>query len=167
MIKRSRGSKGIKILECINPKYQKYRLRWDIQIDYNEDGEEQGVDFFEYEFMHKPTIQEIKEVILNSMNSIIDEKIVSGYTWKNMPIWLSTENQFNYKAAFDLAVTYGSNLPVTFKFGTTEEPVYYTFESVEDLADFYTGAMKYINTQLNQGWQEKDNFDWSPYIEAL
>lgn len=61
----------------------------------------------------------------------------------------------------------GSNLPVTFKFGTTEKPVYYTFESVEDLADFYTGAMEYINAQLNQGWQEKDNFDWTPYEEAL
>ena len=40
-----------------------------------------------------------------------------------MPVWLSSENQFNYKAAYDLAVqTGGATLPVTFKFGTDEVP---------------------------------------------
>jgi hypothetical protein len=40
-----------------------------------------------------------------------------------MPVWLSTENQFNYKAAFDLATqTGGKSLPVTFKFGSTNNP---------------------------------------------
>ena len=85
-----------------------------------------------------------------------------------MPIWLSSENQFNYKAAFDLAVqTQGMNLPSTFKFGTTDEPIYYTFETIEDLQDFYTSAVKYINDTLAEGWKQKDSIDWKAYEMEL
>jgi hypothetical protein len=71
-----------------------------------------------------------------------------------MLVWLSSENQFNYKAAYDLAVqTGGASLPVKFKFGTTEDPVYYTFTNINDLSDFYMSAMRYINQTLDQGWQ--------------
>ena len=38
--------------------------------------------------------------------------------WNNKRIWLSSENQFNYKVAYDLALqTNGANLPIIFKFG--------------------------------------------------
>lgn len=70
-----------------------------------------------------------------------------------MPIWLSSENQFNYKAAYDLAIqTEGANLPIKFKFGTTENPEYFIFESIEDLSDFYLSAMTFINKTLQEGW---------------
>ena len=49
------------------------------------------------------------------------------------PVWLSTENQYNYKAAYDLAVqTGGETLPVTFKFGSDEQPEYHTFEKLDE-----------------------------------
>lgn len=116
----------------------------------------------------KPTLAEIKEIVLSWMNSEIDKKILDGFVWNGMAVWLSSENQFNYKAAYDLAVqTEGLNLPVTFKFGTTDEPVYHEFTTVEELTDFYTKAMAYINTQLAEGWAAKDAVDWSPYVLAL
>lgn len=81
-----------------------------------------------------------------------------------MSVWLSSENQFNYKAAYDLAVqTGGQNLPIVFKFGATDEPVYHTFSTVEELSDFYLKAMTYINTVLAEGWAEKDAIDWEKY----
>ena len=98
------------------------------------------------------------------MNTDIDRQILSGFVWNNMSVWLSSENQFNYKAAFDLAMqTDGATLPVTFKFGTTEAPVYHEFTTVSELTDFYTAAMAHVNTVLKAGWMEKDSFDWSPY----
>lgn len=113
-------------------------------------------------------LNELKEHILNSINKEVDEKILSGFVWKDMSIWLSTENQFNYKAAYDLAVmSQGKTLPTMFKFGTTENPVYYTFESLEDISDFYISAMAYINKTLTDGWKEKDSIDWSAFEEAL
>lgn len=116
----------------------------------------------------KPSLEQLKKLVLDSINKEVDEKILSGFVWKEMPVWLSTENQFNYKAAYDLAVmSQGQSLPVTFKFGSTEAPVYHTFEKLEDISDFYVSAMAYINTTLAEGWQKKDSIDWSEYEKAL
>lgn len=161
------------LVECINPRFQKYIIRWDVKPFYRKDeetGEEvqQGYDYFEKWLNHKPTIEEVKEIVLNGMNEIIDQRILEGFEWAGMKVWLSTENQFNYKAAYDLAVqTQGASLPVTFKFGTTEEPVYYEFKDLQSFTDFYTQAMGYINYQLAEGWKEKDSVDWKPYEELL
>lgn len=116
----------------------------------------------------KPSLEQLKKLILDAINKEVDEKILSGFVWKDMPVWLSTENQFNYKAAYDLAVmSSGQSLPVMFKFGTTEDPVYYHFSTLEDISDFYVSAMAYINTTLAEGWSKKDAIDWSVYEEAL
>lgn len=116
----------------------------------------------------KPSLEQLKKLVLDAINKDVDEKILSGFVWKDMPVWLSTENQFNYKAAYDLAVmSQGQSLPVTFKFGTTESPVYYTFETLDDISDFYISAMAYINSTLAEGWKLKDCIDWSVYEEAL
>ena len=116
----------------------------------------------------KPSIEQVKGIVLNAMNKDIDQKILSGFIWKDMSVWLSSENQFNYKAAYDLAVmSQGQSLPITFKFGSIDSPVYYTFESLEDISDFYVSAMTYINTCLAEGWKKKDSIDWSVYEKAL
>lgn len=163
--------KGISLVECINsnPRYNKWHIRWDVRSEKENERNPDVVSFLSKQIQgHKPTISEVKEIILSWMNSEIDKKIVEGYEWAGMKVWLSRENQFNYKAAFDLAVqTNGLNLPVTFKFGTTYEPVYYEFTTVEELTDFYTKAMAYINKQLADGWAAKDAVDWSPYVLAL
>jgi len=111
----------------------------------------------------------VKTAILNDINHRTDEKILSGLVWKGNPVWLSQENQFNFKAAYDLAVqTQGATLPVTFKLGEQEDgtPVYYTFSTMEDSNDFYTAAVNHIHQSVADGWLEKDGIEWSPY-EAL
>lgn len=88
----------------------------------------------------------------------IDKRILSGFVWNGMRVWLSSENQFNYKASYDLAVQSVKNLPVTFKFGSDEEPVYYEFTGLEELSDFYTKAMMHIQDTLASGWKRKERF---------
>jgi len=114
--------------------------------------------------------------VLGVINSQTDEKILSGLVWTPkaggdpIPVWLSTENQANFKAAYDLAVQKnGATLPVTFKMGEDAEgnPVYHTFETMEDADDFYITAVAFIQQTLNEGWQKKDNFDFTPYEQAL
>jgi hypothetical protein len=81
-----------------------------------------------------------------------------------MLIWLSKENQFNYKAAYDIADRQGgANLPQVFKFGTNDEPVYYEFKTVEDLADFYFKSVEHIQNTLAEGWKLKDSINWEDY----
>ena len=83
-----------------------------------------------------------------------------------MPIWLSSENQFNYKAAYDLAVqTAGATLPVKFKFGTDDVPCYHTFQTVEELTDFYIQSIRYIQEKLDECWTQKDAFSLDSYRE--
>lgn len=115
-------------------------------------------------FYRKPTLDQLKQVITAQINAETDRKILSGFVWRDMSVWLSQENQFNYKAAFDLAVhTKGATLPVRFKFGTDENPQYHTFNDLDELTDFYTKALAYVDATLNEGWDVKDSIDWSVY----
>ncbi len=154
------GNSGVQPIECTNPRKDKWKIRWDIVE--NEDG---TAKYMEEDFDHKPSIDEVREVILGWHNDNIDAKIICGFVWKNREVWLSTENQFNYKAAYDLAVqTNGTSLPVKFKFGTEEEPYYHEFTDLEELREFYTQALAYIRSVLEEGWAEKDKLDFTPYI---
>lgn len=169
-MRRVQGTIGVALVECINHYIGKYRVRWDIQPETGEDADKQAVSYYETEIIlrHKPNINDIKQAVLEGVNRMIDEKIISEFVWNDMPVWLSSENQFNYKAAYDLAVmSQGKSLPVTFKFNSTDNPVYYTFESLEDISDFYISAMAYIRNTLEDGWKKKDSIDWDVYEDAL
>lgn len=112
----------------------------------------------------KPSLSFLKNEILEWYNRQTDYKILTGFVWKNMSVWLSMENQFNYKAMCDITLqTNGANLPVTLKFGTMENPQYYEFKIKEDVMDFYSQSLQYINNTIQDGWQEKDAIDWTQY----
>ena len=156
---RVEGSADVKLLECTNPAKDKWRIRWDIQEQDNG-----NVNYMEYEFGHRPSPNEIKSVVVEWVNEQTDNIILSSFEWNGMKVWLSQENQFNYKVAYDLAAqTLGASLPVTFKFGTDDEPCYHTFNSLEELKDFYTKSIKHIQTALEECWKAKDSFNLDLY----
>lgn len=157
-MKRIQGSSGAKFIECTNPAQNKWRIRWDFRQEDN------GLSYMEHEFTHRPSPEEVKSVIVGWTNSRTEQEILAGFSWQGSQVWLSTENQFNYKAAHDLAVqTQGATLPVTFKFGPDEAPVYHTFESVDELTQFYSEAIKHIQRAIKCGWQMKDEFNLQDY----
>nr|DAF21084.1 MAG TPA: protein of unknown function (DUF4376) [Caudoviricetes sp.] len=158
-MRRAEGNAGVRLLECTSPVKNKWRIRWDVQK--KEDG---SASYMEEEFNHKPTDEEIRLTVMAWYNRETDKTILSGFTYEGVPVWLSSENQFNYKSAFDLAtMTGGETLPVTFKFGTDTEPVYREFTILEDLTDFYTKAIQHIQDTLADGWKKKNAFDLSMY----
>ena len=155
----SSTNKLTKRVECIDKQNNIWKVRWDFSEGDN------IITFEEKTFNFKPSLSKIKELIYTWYNKQIDKAILSGFVWKDMPIWLSTENQFNYKAAYDLAMqTNGITLPVKFKFGTPDNPIYYTFKDIPDFTDFYVSAMSYINQTLDSGWNQKDAINWDNYI---
>lgn len=157
----SEGSKDAKYIECISPKRNRWRIRWGFT---EKDDSEDVYTFCEHDFNYKPDVAEIKDIIVCYYNGVVEDKILQGFKWDNTIVWLSTENQFNYKAAFDLAVqTNGASLPVTFKFGTDEEPVYHEFTDITELQDFYTKAMKFVQDTLKEGWAIKDAINYNLY----
>ena len=110
---------------------------WCITWDYQETETAEGVQrsYMEETFDHLPALAEIKAVI----------------------------NEW-YKTAYDLALqTGGENLPVTFKLGEEDNPTFYEFASMQQLQEFYTGAVKHIQETQKEGWELKKAIDWSVY----
>lgn len=135
-------------------------MRWDIQPG----DRDSSVSYMEEEFPYKPAEEEIKKLIMDWYNQQIDNEITSGFSYNGLPVWLSQENQFNYKATYDLAVqTDGATLPVRFKFGTADEPVYYEFNTLDKLTEFYTKAMLYVQQTLAAGWDTKETVNFELY----
>lgn len=155
------GGEATPLVQCINPILDKWMVLWAIGYEDN------SFTFMAEEIGHKPTLKEIKDIVLGWCNADIDNRILSGFVWRDIPVWLSIENQFNYKAAYDLAVQTNGQLLPTFKFGTTESPVYHKFESLEDLRDFYISAISYVTDTLVTGWKTKDKIDWTVYEDLL
>lgn len=149
---------GTSLLECFNPVLNKYIVRFD-------EKEEDGVfTYQQYLTDGKPDLESIKEIVLDYYSKLCDQEIINGFTFEGNQVWLTAENQFNYKAAADLAYqTNGASLPTTFKFGPTGTPVYRVFKEVEDLQNFHVKFISYIDTTLKKYWEIKDNIDWNKY----
>lgn len=133
---------------------------------HKEDKADEGSDY-RCTVMHKPTEEEVKDLITNFINEKTDSNILNGFTWNNLSVYLSKENQMNFKAAYDLAIqTNGATLPIKFKLGETPEgdPTYFTFEDLDTFTNFYTQAVAHVTKCLTEGWEEKDSINWSKYI---
>lgn len=115
------------------------------------------------------TFEQVKAAIIADIDARTDAKILNGYEFtpdgaeEPIVVWLSKESQTNFSEAQRLQI-----IPVKFKLNETEDkqPIYHTFETIEELNRFYLGGVQYINQCLNEGWAEKDGIDWEPY-EAL
>lgn len=168
-------------------------------ISYDYVAEEDGVNATWYEIyvykVEKQTIgyQEVCDAIIEDINARVSEKILTGYQWKVLHgedeglvvnVWLSTENQANYKAKHDTALQYPqlTEFPMQYKIGEYEEqkeseegekterkkrPVYEYFANIQELAQFYLGGVAFIESCYKEGWAKKDSMDFTPYEEAL
>lgn len=119
-----------------------------------------------------PTISlnTIKTAVIEDINAQTDEKILSGLQWRGKSVWLSSENQFNFKAAYDVALqTGGASLPIKFKLGEDEQgnPVYHVFDTLEEFTEFHAVVISFIQGCLNEGWERKDGINWEDYEVIL
>lgn len=147
--------------------YKVGRNTWELIYGFGKDNESDETGWnWRQRFVGKPTADEIKEVIISTINAETDKKILSGFVWKGIRVWLSQGNQMNFKASYDLSVqTAGATLPIRFKLGENAEgaPIYHEFSEMDDFSDFYTKAVNHIITTLNEGWEEKDSIDMTVY----
>ena len=126
-----------------------------------------ATDYFLNHNAPQPDREKVKQIVDKHVNAKTDARILSGFQWNGINVWLSEENQRNFSEAQRVALmTNGQSLPVTFKLGEDAggNPVYHEFTSVEELTGFYLAAVAFIQQCLAEGWQEKDSIDWSLYI---
>ena len=122
--------------------------------------------YFYHRLDGRPTLAQIKAAITADINRRVTDRITATLTWNGKPVWLSTENQMDWKAAYDRAVqTDGAPLPQKFKLGEDADglPVYHTFTSLNAFSDFTDTWQQHIQQCLADGWQMKDTMDWSVY----
>lgn len=67
-MRKSRGSEGIALIECINPRLTKYRVRWAVApVEETEEERGGGVEFYELEYQRKPELVTIVADIIKAM----------------------------------------------------------------------------------------------------
>lgn len=140
--------------------YDKIKGSYIVAFDIKE--VEDGYEYLTYIFNSIPSVEDIKDLFISYYNTQCDLEIASGFIYDGNIVWLTLENQLNYKIALDLA-SQENFKTVKFKIGTLEEPVYVTFESYEELNNFVKDIHTYISQTLQKYWEIKDNLDWSKY----
>ena len=97
-----------------------------------------------------------RSAVLADINQRVKAKIIGGFVWTGINVWLSTENQMNFVQAI---------APVTLKIGENEEgeAVYQQFDTQEELKAFADACILWRQQCLQEGWQKKDSMDWGPY----
>lgn len=148
-----------------------YYRRSGIMHVYSFDVVEKEDSIIEYKELYSPRklkSSELSTLVIGCLNKECDEKILSGFRWKDVPVWLSLENQFNYKALYDMAVqTNGESLPTTIKIGTDDEPEYVTFSTIDEFKEFTQGVLVYIQECIADCWRKKGSIDFDAYGSGL
>lgn len=142
----------VPLLECIDSKRNVWRLRWDIQDGSHE----------EYQLDHKPTLPEIKEIILGWYNTQIQNRIIYGFKYKGMSVCLSRENQSNYMMFCETDL-----FPIQLKFGSWDNPIFYTIKTSAELKEFKRKISEHIKNCLQLGWTQKNNINWASYEKII
>lgn len=127
---------------------------------YGTDEDGNGYNFRK-NYDHNPSEDELVEDVIGLINQETDRMILQGFKWNEKKVWLSLENQINFRAQYDLCVqTDGASLPVKLKLGEDEDGngVYHTFESREELSEFYAEQVTFVYDTLAEAWNEKEAF---------
>ena len=131
------------------------RRSWEIFYGY---GEDDGVGWnYRLTLEHKPTIDEVRQIILGQINSNVQEEILSGLNWENKTVWLSAENQRNIVFAASVKA------PITLKLGTDNDYVFHTFDG-DELEDFAVTVQAHIEHAIAKGRVVKSAIDWDLYL---
>lgn len=111
------------------------------------------------DYDHEPTKKEVKSAIEELINQQTQEKIVGGFHWNGKPVWLSQENQINFRSPV--------TLPMRFKLGEEGDgsPVYHTFDSRDELDDFNHAVSNHIAQCIEEGYREKDAVDYDAILQ--
>lgn len=72
------------------------RSKWILFYGFGKDDEnsENGWEY-RHTFDHKPTLSEVKELVVSAINTATEEKIINGFVWNGKAVYLSPENQLN------------------------------------------------------------------------
>lgn len=145
--------------KTINYVNNKYVISWGLE-QINDDTYR-----WKYFIMNtKPSVDEIKATIETYINDNTKHIIETSFYWNNMNIYLSLENQIDYKLLFDITmIKEGSNLPEKLKFKINGEKIYYDIDTIDEFKDFMISMNNHIRVCLDKGNNLKDSINYEEY----
>lgn len=142
-------------VECLAPMNQ---TPWVARFCYGTPDEDGMTTYAVAEYNHRPTVADVRQAVNSYYGDMVAQRILTGFVYDGLSVWLSEVNQLNYTAAM---LTKAASL--TIKGGTDEEPVYRTLTNEEEISQFVTAMREYIAACIAEGWKLRDNFDYAPY----
>ena len=137
--------------------------KWEIIFGYGED--ELGGYNLRAQTREKPKKEELQKLLFETVNESVADKILRGMSWDGQMVWLSDENQMNYKFAHDRAIqTDGKSLPMVVKVGDEYSPEYVELKTIDEVKEFWNACLDHISECIQEGWNEKDSIDWNLFI---
>ena len=161
----SYASGEIPLIECIDKIHEIYRVRWNFTKIPDTTS---SYSFYEEDFDHYPTEEEIKNLIFKYNNNNITNTIINDFYCNNTKFYLTVENQNYYKFLYDMLQDNPSRISdVLIKGEINSTDTYVTFNSVDEYKNFYFSMIDHIQNSLKAGWQIKNNLSWSEYSDSL
>ena len=111
------------------------------------------------------SINNIKNLIIDWYDADIKYKIINSMKYKGNSVYLSSENQYNFSDMQRMVKEDNSILPIKTKIGEIDNthPIYYTFNTVEEVDEFCDAIYNHITQCRQEGWEKKDAIDWDLY----
>lgn len=86
----------------------------------------------------------------NKINSDTDSKILNDFVYQDKGFYLSLENQFNYKSAYD-----ARNI-ISYPYSVKGKTEFISFANAIELEVFYLAGFAYISNCIAEGWTAKE-----------
>lgn len=148
-------SEGLKPIECINPRRDRWAVRWDL----HQEGEN-GWFAFEVIIDHKPTPGEIRSIIEAHIDTMTGAEIIDGFKWKGKKIRLTDSTQRNFLFAV-VSLNHTGEIDRAPFIGLLEAD---TDEAAkEELPEIVAAMWQHIKERRAEGQQLKDAVDYSLY----
>ena len=97
----------------------------------------------------KLSVETLVKRSIETINRETDERILNDFVWNGNEIYLSMENQFNFKNLYDLRER--KEYPVTIKTKTG----FTTLNDVREVEEFYLEGVRFVEGCLKEGWERK------------
>lgn len=101
------------------------------------------------------------EQLSTKINAETDQKILSGFIYQGKEFYLSLENQFNYKSAYDARAL------LSYPFTVKGKDEFISFANAAEFEAFYLAGFAYVQQCIGEGWAKKEALKTKSMTELL
>lgn len=158
-----------KIYGAQGPQNGLYRIgknKWEVFYGFGKDTEDSDHGWnWRERFNHRPTLDEIKGMIIQVIESESAQRLRYGLEWNGLPVEYTEERKSDLTGMLVAMQAGIMPLPVTLNLGSYPDgsPVFYEFTKAEEVIGVAAAISNHKIATCNSEWKEKSSVDWSVY----